>query len=140
MDAAFAILVLGAFAIIPIALACGFAGIGRAILLKHKIPLGRWAIIPLILLGFALTAFSTAAIVLTYQPEALPGLFNPVLVLMVLDGILMFPLVSITVIRCLALAQLRDRWPEAALNFAASAAYGLLYIPYRALEAYYPHV
>lgn len=95
-------------------------------------------ILPLTLIGFSLICFAVTAWTLSYSPDTKPGVLNPILVFLVLDGFLLLPVALITLLH--GLVSIRDSRIEAGLDLVAVVLYGLLYFTYTPLQNYFPHV
>ena len=138
MDAFLAVVVVALSGLLPLLAAAGFASMAKRWLDADRFPAGRWNVLPLFLIGFALTAILIVMVTLTFRPGNKPRLLNPVLVLLVVDWLLLIPAAAFAAVRGVWL--IRSRRSEAGLNLAAASAVGLLYLPLGALEDYYPHV
>jgi hypothetical protein len=138
VDALFAILVLSSFALLPIIGSACFAWVAITAFHSNQIKTTRWMTLPFFLLAFSLICLAVAAWTLSFSPNKKPGLLNPILVFLVLDGVFLLPVALITLIR--GLVVLRASRLEAGLDLIAVVLFALLYFPYVALHDYYPHV
>lgn len=123
---------------LPVFTSICLAAVAFATFRSHQIKLSRWVIAPFFLIAFALICYMVTAWTLSYSPETKPGVLDPILVVLVLEGVGLFPVALLTLVR--GCAGLRYAKAEAAIDFAAVVLYGLLYLPYTALHDFYPRV
>jgi hypothetical protein len=138
MDVIITLLFVVLVALLPVLSSICFASVALAMFCSHQIKMSRWIVIPFFLIAFALLCFFVAALTMTYSPETKPGLLNPILVILSLEGVCLFPLALITLVR--GFVALRGSKVEATIDFATVILYGLLSLPYISLHDYYPHV
>ncbi len=138
VDTLFAILAVGIFALLPIVGSAGLAWRAITALRSYQIRTTRWMTLPLILIVFSLICFAVTAWTLSYSPHTKPGVLDPILVFLVLDGVLLLPVALITLLH--GLVSLRDKKIEAGLDLVAVVLYGSLYFTYIPLQNYFPHV
>lgn len=123
---------------LPLLICICLAAVAIATFRSHQIKLSRWIIAPFFLTAFVLVCCCVTAWTISYTPENKPGLLNPILVILVLEGVSLLPVALLTLAR--GFVALRYAKAEAAIDFAAVVLYGLLYLPYIALHDYYPRV
>lgn len=138
MDVIIPLLFLALIVMLPLLSSICFAAVAISTFRSHQIKISRWIIVPFFLIAYALFCYFVTAWALCYSPETKPGLFNPILVVLVLEGVCLLPITLITLVR--GLVALRVAKAEATFDFAAVFLYGLLYLPYILLHDYYPRV
>lgn len=138
MDVIITFALIAFVVMLPVFTSICLAAVAITIFRSHQISLSRWIIAPFFLIAFALVCYCVTAWTISYPPEAKPSLLNPILVILVLQGVCLFPVALVILVRgCIALRRAKT---EAAIDFAAVVLYGLLYLPYIVLHDYYPRV
>jgi hypothetical protein len=137
MDVIITFALIAFVVLFPILSSICLAAVAMSVLRSHQIILGRWISVPIFLIAFSLACCCVTAWTLSYSPETKPGWLNPILVILVLEGVCILPIALLTLIS--GFVALHAARIEAAIDFAAVILYGLLYLPYIALHDYYPH-
>jgi len=138
METFFAILAVAIFFLFPIVGSAALARRAINALRSYQIRTTRWMTLPSTLIVFSLICFAVTAWTVSYSPDTKPGILNPILLFLLLDAVLLFPVALISLLH--GMVSIRNNRIEAGLDLVAVVLYGLLYFTYTPLKDYFPNV